>query len=412
VVLALVALLQAGSAVSLPPPARAAFDAATFDPIVLDGIRRGAYPGAALVVGRRDTLLFSKGYGRLTWSATSAAVDPDSTLYDLASLTKVVATTTALMVLLERGRVRLDAPVAAYVPEFAGPGTAGITIRQLLTHTSGLRADLPDAELKTLPDGAALLRRVLAETPRVPPGRRVIYSDLNAILLGEVVRRASGEPLDVFAARELFLPLGLGQTMFRPPARLRPHAAPTGVWRGHAIAGIVNDASAFKLGGVSGNAGLFSTAVDVARFAQFVLRGGTLPDGRRLLRTETVRLFTTKAVDFGGGSETRRARPERRHAVRAAELRPHGMDGDVALDRSRSGPVRRAAREPRVCAPRPALVHAAQAGARGRGRRRSAGVRCLVIDPANRRSSTTASAVSVGRGWSACGAGTGDSGSA
>ena len=304
-VLALVALLQAGSAVSLPPPARAAFDAATFDPIVLDGIRRGAYPGAALVVGRRDTLLFSKGYGRLTWSATSAAVDPDSTLYDLASLTKVVATTTALMVLLERGRVRLDAPVAAYVPEFAGPGTAGITIRQLLTHTSGLRADLPDAELKTLPDGAALLRRVLAETPRVPPGRRVIYSDLNAILLGEVVRRASGEPLDVFAARELFLPLGLGQTMFRPPARLRPHAAPTGVWRGHAIAGIVNDASAFKLGGVSGNAGLFSTAVDVARFAQFVLRGGTLPDGRRLLRTETVRLFTTKAVDFGGGSEAR-----------------------------------------------------------------------------------------------------------
>ena len=304
-VLALVALLQAGSAVSLPPPARAAFDAATFDPIVLDGIRRGAYPGAALVVGRRDTLLFSKGYGRLTWSATSAAVDPDSTLYDLASLTKVVATTTALMVLLERGRVRLDAPVAAYVPEFAGPGTAGITIRQLLTHTSGLRADLPDAELKTLPDGAALLRRVLAETPRVPPGRRVIYSDLNAILLGEVVRRASGEPLDVFAARELFLPLGLGQTMFRPPARLRPHAAPTGVWRGHAIAGIVNDASAFKLGGVSGNAGLFSTAVDVARFAQFVLRGGTLPDGRRLLRTETVRLFTTKTVDFGGGSETR-----------------------------------------------------------------------------------------------------------
>src|SRR5207253_10072491 len=101
-------------------------------------------------------------------------------------------------------RVRLDAPVAAYVPEFSGAGTDGITVRQLLTHTSGLRADLPDAELKALPDGAALLRRVLRETPRVPPGRRVIYSDLNAILLGEVVQRAAGEPLDVFAARELF----------------------------------------------------------------------------------------------------------------------------------------------------------------------------------------------------------------
>ncbi len=307
-VLALVLLLQAGSALTGPgvaPPRPASFDAATFDPIVLEGIRRGAYPGAALVVGRRDTLLFSKGYGRLTWSASSAPVDPDGTLYDLASLTKVVATTTALMVLLERGRVRLDAPVATYVPEFSGAGTAGITVRQLLTHTSGLRADLPDAELKALPDGAALLRRVLHETPRVPPGRRVIYSDLNAILLGEVVQRAAGEPLDVFAARELFRPLGLGQTMFRPPAPLRPRVAPTGVWRGHAVAGIVNDASAFKLGGVSGNAGLFSTAGDVARFAQFVLRGGALPDGRRLLRPETVRLFTTKAVDFGGGTEAR-----------------------------------------------------------------------------------------------------------
>jgi beta-N-acetylhexosaminidase len=272
---------------------------------MLAGIRRGAYPGAALVVGRRDTLLFGKGYGHFTWSASSALVDPDSTLYDLASLTKVVATTTALMVLLERGRVRLDAPVAAYVPEFSGDGTAGITVLQLLTHTSGLRADLPDAEIKALPDGAALMRRVLRETPRVPPGRRVIYSDLNAILLGEVVRRASGEALDAFAARELFLPLGLRQTVFRPPASLRPRIAPTGVWRGHAVAGIVNDASAFKLGGVSGNAGLFSTAADVARFAQFLLRGGALPDGRRLLRAETVRLFTTKAVDFGGGTEAR-----------------------------------------------------------------------------------------------------------
>src|SRR2546425_11692156 len=100
----------------------------------------------------------------------------------------------------------------------------------------------PDAELKALPDGAALLRRVLHETPRVAPGRRVIYSDLNAILLGEVVQRAAGEPLDVFAARELFRPLGPGQTLCRPPARLRPPVAPTGVWRGHAVAGIVNDA--------------------------------------------------------------------------------------------------------------------------------------------------------------------------
>ena len=282
-----------------------AFNADTFDPLVADGIRRGVYPGAALVVGRRDTFLFAKGYGHLTWSATSRAVDPDSTLYDLASLTKVIATTTSLMLLVDRGQVRLDEPVSSYIGELNGPATARITVRQLLTHTSGLRADIPDPELKAIPDSATLMARVLRETPRVPPGTRVIYSDLNAILLGELVRRVAGEPLDAFVAREIFAPLGLHETMFRPPPRLRVRIAPTGVWRGHPVAGTVHDGSAFKLRGVSGNAGLFSTAADLARFARFVLRGGTTLDGRRLLREETVRSFTSKAVAFGAGTESR-----------------------------------------------------------------------------------------------------------
>jgi len=310
--LLLVALQGAGSAAAppehrpgAPSPERASFSADSFDPLVEVGIRRGAYPGAALIVGRRDTILFGKGYGHLTWSAASRAVDPDSTLYDLASLTKVIATTTSLMLLVERGQVRLDEPVATYVAELQRPETAGITVRQLLTHTSGLRADIPDPELKAIPDSAALMVRVLRETPRVPPGTRIIYSDLNAILLGEVVRRVAGEPLDVFVAREAFVPLGLHQTMFRPPSRLRARIAPTGVWRGHPVAGTVNDGSAFKLRGVSGNAGLFSTATDVARFAQFVLRGGTSLDGRRLLREATVRLFTSKAAAFGARTEAR-----------------------------------------------------------------------------------------------------------
>src|SRR5438552_2301839 len=174
--------------------APAGFDAETFDPIVESGVRRGAYPGAALVIGRRDTILFAKGYGHLTWSRASPAVDPESTLYDLASVTKVIATTTSVMILLDRGRVTLDAPIATYLPALAGTGTGGVTVQQLLAHTSGLRADIPDAELKALPDSAALMRRVFAETPRVPPGTRVIYSDLNATLLGEGVRRAAGEP--------------------------------------------------------------------------------------------------------------------------------------------------------------------------------------------------------------------------
>ena len=149
------------------------------------------------------------------------------------------------------------------------------------------------------------MRRVLSETPRVPPGTRVIYSDLNAILLGEVVRRAAGEPLDRFAAREVFTPLDLRETLFRPPGRLKSRIAPTGLWHGHPVAGVVNDGSAFKLRGVSGNAGLFATGTDVARFAQFMLSGGARPDGRRLVRPETVRLFTTKAADFGHGTEAR-----------------------------------------------------------------------------------------------------------
>ncbi len=302
-------LIQAGSAITpgrdpgVGPPRPASFDAATFDPLVQDGIRRGAYPGAALVVGRRDTILFAQGYGRLTWSGASPAVAPHSTTYDLASLTKVVATTPALMLLVERGKVRLDASVATYVPEFNGPGTAGITVRHLLTHTSGLRPTLPlyrDAR-----DAAEALRIVCAQAPVVPPGTRVIYSDLNAILLGEIVRRASGAPLEEFATREVLGPLGLTHTMFRPPGGLRPRIAPTGVWRGHPVAGVVNDQNAAKLGGVAGHAGLFGTAADVARFAQFMLRDGALPDGRPLVRPETARLFTTKAADFGRGTEAR-----------------------------------------------------------------------------------------------------------
>lgn len=271
----------------------------TLAPIVRRGIRLGAYPGAALAVGTADSVQFSAGYGRLTWSPSSARVDPARTLYDLASLTKVVATTTAIMILVDRGRVRLDDLVTRYIPEFAHAGTGAITVRQLLTHTSGLRADLPIASIRGAAGAAALLRLVYAESPRYPPGTRVGYSDLNAVLLGEIVRRAGGEPLDRFAAREIFAPLGMTETRFLPPRRLAARIAPTGVWRGHPVAGVVNDPTAAKLGGVSGNAGLFSTARDLARFAQFILRRGVTVGGRRLVRAETVRLFTRRAAYFG-----------------------------------------------------------------------------------------------------------------
>src|SRR5262252_1322515 len=280
---------------ALAVAAAARFDAATFDPVVLDGIRAGAYPGAALAVGTADSVLFMRGYGHLTWSAASPAVDPERTLYDLASVTKVVATTAALMVLVDRGRVRLDAAVATYVPEFNGAGTSAITVRQLLTHTSGLRADLTVDTIRGARDAAALLGVVYAETPRIPVGSRVVYSDVNAVLLGEVVRRASGVPLDSFVAHEVFTPLGMTQTGFHPARAVLSRTAPTGVWRGHPVAGVVNDPTAAKLGGMSGNAGVFSTARDVARFAQFMLKRGASASGARLVRAATVDTFITRS---------------------------------------------------------------------------------------------------------------------
>jgi len=270
---------------------------------VTAGIAVGAYPGAVLVVGRRDSVLFARGYGNLTWARTSPVPNPDSTLYDLASLTKVVATTTAVMLLVDRGRVRLDAPVATYVPAFDGPGTSAITVRELLTHTSGLRPTLP---LFRQPDRAAALRVVHAAAPVVPPGTRVIYSDLNGILLGEIVERVTGEPLDQFVAREVWEPLGLRRTMFRPPAALRSEIAPTGEWHGRPVGGVVNDQNAARLGGVSGHAGLFATGSDLARFAQFILRGGTGPDGRPLVRRATLDTFLTPATPLKPGTRSER----------------------------------------------------------------------------------------------------------
>ena len=274
-----------------------------FDPLVLAGIRRGIYPGAALVIGRHDTVLYAKGYGRLTWRSTSPAVNADSTLWDVASLTKVVATTPALMLLVEQGKVVLDSPVVRYIPEFNSPGTARITVRHLLTHTSGLRATLP---LREAPDSAAALRMVLTTVPVVPPGTRMVYSDLNAILLGEIVRRVTGLPLDAFVTRAFYAPLGLDQELlFRPAKRLAKRIAPTGLWHGHPIAGVVNDPSAGMLGGVSGNAGLFATAGGLTRFAQFMLDEGALPNHPRILKKETVHQFTQIAVPARRGASAR-----------------------------------------------------------------------------------------------------------
>jgi CubicO group peptidase (beta-lactamase class C family) len=277
---------------------------ADIDTIVRDGIRAGVFPGAVVVVGTGDAVLFAKGYGHMTWSAETETPSPDATLYDLASLTKVVATTPAVMVLVDRGSLDLDRPVGSYLDDFVGEGKETVTVRHLLEHTSGLRAFLP---LNTLAGDAAAARRlVVTEQIRWPVGSRTVYSDLNAMLLGWIVESASGLEFAEFLAREVFQPLGMDDTQFRLTVEERSRAAPINVWRSHVIRGVVHDQNAERLDGVSGHAGLFSTGLDLAQYARLYLDESGATGGGRLLRSETVELFTRRrAKNRGYGWEMR-----------------------------------------------------------------------------------------------------------
>ena len=260
------------------------------DRAVQAGIDAGVYPAAVVVVGTGDSILYARGYGRFTWGAGGGVPSPDETLWDIASLTKVVATTPAAMALYERGQLDLDAPVSRYLPAFRGPGKEQVTVRHLLEHRSGLRAFLPLNQLA--PDADSARQLVMAEPLRWPPATRVEYSDLNAILLGWVVESVSGRPLDVLAREVVFVPAGMAETRFRPGRSLRSRIAPVGLWRGHPIAGEIHDQNAARLGGVSGHAGLYATGRDLARYAQLWLRGGRSAHGGRVFKEETIRLFS------------------------------------------------------------------------------------------------------------------------
>jgi CubicO group peptidase (beta-lactamase class C family) len=262
------------------------------DRAVSEGIAAGAYPGAVVVIGTRDSILYARGYGHFTWNPGSAVPDPAGSLFDLASLTKVVATTTAAMLLVDRGQLVLQRPVSAYLPAFTGPGKEQVTVRQLLEHRSGLPAFM---RLDTLArDPADARRLVLAEPLKWAPGTRVEYSDVNAMLLGLVIEAAAAAPLDSFVSGQVFRPLGMTATMYRPSRALRPRIVPVGLWRGHAIAGEVHDQNAAALGGVSGHAGLYASGLDLARFAQFMLRRGTTSEGVQLVRGGVVDAFVRR----------------------------------------------------------------------------------------------------------------------
>ena len=267
----------------------------TIDRIVRRGITAGGYPGASVVVGRRGYSVFEKGYGRLGWTSGSAAVVPDESIYDLASLTKVVGTATAAMILYDEGRLELDAPVSRYLPAFSGGSRDNVTVRHLLTHTSGLPAG---RDLRRLANGPWDARNVVTSTPLVcTPGACQVYSDIGADILGFAIESIAGQGLDSFLNERVFTPLGMSDTHFRPSQSERDRIAPTEVSspRGYPLRGEVHDENAWALGGVAGHAGLFSTAADLSLFAQMMLNGGTY-DGVRIVSDSAVARFTHRAV--------------------------------------------------------------------------------------------------------------------
>ncbi len=233
-------------------------------------------PGAVLIVGHDGSVIYRKAYGSRALEPRREVMTLD-TVFDVASLTKVIVTTTAVMQLVERGKVRLNDPVAKYLPEFAQNGKEDITVRQLLTHYSGLA---PDLDLKTAWEGKeTAYRMAFAETPVDPPGSRFSYSDINFIVLGALVERVSGEALDEYSVRHIFVPLKMMRTRYMPPLAARAgwieKIAPTQYdEKEHMLRGVVHDPTVRRMGGVAGQAGLFSTGDDLAKFAQALLSGG------------------------------------------------------------------------------------------------------------------------------------------
>ncbi|MGA7300594.1 MAG: serine hydrolase [Candidatus Sulfotelmatobacter sp.] len=265
------ASLTALASVDAKRPA-AAVRLSSVDAVIEQAIHDGNIPGAVLLVGHNGHVIYRKAYGNRALEPRREPMTLD-TIFDLASLTKVIATTTAVMQLVEQGKVRLNDPVAKYLPEFAQNGKDDVTIRQLLTHYSGLA---PDLDLKTPWEGKdTAYRMAFAETPQDPPGSRFSYSDINFIMLGALVERVSGESLDEYCERHIFLPLKMMHTRFLPPAAWRAKIAPTQYDENeHMLRGVVHDPTARRMGGVAGHAGLFSTADDLAKFAQTLLNGG------------------------------------------------------------------------------------------------------------------------------------------
>ena len=262
--------------------------------IIRQAIAQRAFPGAALAVTHRGALVASQGFGRFTYDEDAAEVEAD-TVFDLASVTKVVATTALAMVLFERGRLPLEEPLARTLGDFVSLAPRHqrawreqVSVRMLLAHCSGLPAYEKLFEFCNTRD--ELLQAALTTRLAAAPGTRAEYSDVGFILLGELLAQKAGLALDLLSRQEIFTPLGMAHTRFRPPAEWKPRIPPTEddvKFRKRTIQGEVNDENAYVMGGVAGHAGVFAPAGDVARFAECMLRGGV-----PILQATTVKLFT------------------------------------------------------------------------------------------------------------------------
>lgn len=289
------ALLLPGTADPAPlPPSHAVAPKAQLAPAFaeVENWVGKAFPGAVLAVGQHGKLLAIKAFGRID-SAKGAPAMPRNAIFDLASLTKVVATTTAAEILYDRGQLDLDAPVQRYLPEFAGtPGHDAITVRHLLSHSAGFKP-LEGLLWAHASDRAGIFRQLYTMPVGSPPGTTYVYQDFNLILVGEIVSRLSGQPLDAFLHQEVFGPLGMKDTGFNPPKAKLARIAPTeqdDTFRHMLVRGVVHDENAYVMGGVAGHAGLFSTAADLAKLTQLYLDHGRY-HGRQLIKAETIRLF-------------------------------------------------------------------------------------------------------------------------
>jgi uncharacterized protein YbbC (DUF1343 family)/CubicO group peptidase (beta-lactamase class C family) len=268
----LIAFLPRAWSTGAKPAATATTRFANVDAIIQQAILEQQIPGAVVLIGHNDQIVFRKAFG-------SRAIEPRrepmtlDTIFDLASLTKVIATTTSVMQLLERGKIRVADPVSKYLPEFAQNGKEDITVRQLLTHYSGLA---PDLDLKTAWTGKdTAYKMAFSEKPETPVGAQFVYSDIGFIVLGALVEHVSGESLDAYTSAHIFRPLGMTHTRYLPPQAWRAKIAPTQYDdHNHMLRGEVHDPTAFRMGGVAGHAGLFSTAADLSKFAEAVLNGG------------------------------------------------------------------------------------------------------------------------------------------